>query len=34
MLVDFQSYNVSFAIEINQIRNEMNNYNVRTPYKL
>lgn len=34
MLVDFQNFNVSFAIEINQIRNEMNDYNVRTPFKL
>ena len=34
MLVDFQNYNVSFTLEINQIRNEMNSYDVRTPTKL
>jgi len=33
MLVDFQNYNVSLSIEINQLRNEMNNYEVRTPFK-
>ena len=34
MLVDFHNCNVSLSLEINQIRNEMNNYEVRTPYKL
>jgi len=34
MLVDFHNFNVSLSIEINQIRNEMNNYEVRTPYKV
>jgi hypothetical protein len=34
MLVDFHNFNVSLSLEINQIRNEMNNYEVRTPYKL
>ena len=34
MLVDFNNFNVSLSLEINQIRNEMNNYEVRTPYKL
>jgi hypothetical protein len=34
MLVDFHNYNVSLSLEINQIRNEMNNYEVRTPYKI
>jgi hypothetical protein len=33
MLVDFHNFNVSLSLEINQIRNEMNNYEVRTPYK-
>ena len=33
MLVDFQNYNVSLSIEINQLRNEINNYEVRTPFK-
>jgi hypothetical protein len=34
MLVDFHNYNVSLSLEINQLRNEMNNYDVRTPYKI
>jgi hypothetical protein len=34
MLVDFHNFNVSLSLEINQIRNEMNNYEVRTPYKV
>jgi hypothetical protein len=34
MLVDFHNFNVSLSLEINQIRNEMNNYEVRTPYKI
>ena len=34
MLADFHNYNVSLSLEINQIRNEMNNYEVRTPYKI
>jgi hypothetical protein len=34
MLVDFHNFNVSLSLEINQIRNEMNNYDVRTPYKI
>jgi hypothetical protein len=34
MLVDFHNFNVSLSIEINQIRNEMNNYEVRSPYKV
>ena len=33
ILVDFHNFNVSLALEINQIRNEMNNYEVRSPYK-
>lgn len=33
MLVDFHNCNVSLSLEINQIRNEMNNYEVRSPYK-
>lgn len=33
MLVDFQNFNISFALEINQIRNELKDYKVRTPYK-
>ena len=33
MLVDFHNFNVSLSIEINQIRNEMSNYEVRSPYK-
>ncbi len=32
-LVDLANYNVSLTLEINQIRNEMKNYNVRTPFK-
>ena len=34
MLVDFHNFNVSLSLEINQIRNEMNNYDVRTPFKI
>lgn len=34
ILVDFHNFNVSLSLEINQIRNEMNNYDVRTPYKI
>ena len=34
MLVDFHNFNVSLSLEINQIRNEMNNYEVRTPFKI
>ena len=34
MLVDFHNFNVSLSIEINQIRNEMSNYEVRSPYKV
>lgn len=34
MLVDFNNFNVSLSLEINQIRNEMNNYEVRTPFKI
>lgn len=33
MLVDFHNFNISLSLEINQIRNEMNNYEVRSPYK-
>lgn len=32
MLVDLQNYNMSMLIEINQIRNEMKDYNVRKPF--
>ena len=34
ILVDLGNYNISFSLEINQIRNEMKNYNVRKPNKL
>ena len=34
MLVDFHNFNISLSLEINQIRNEMNNYEVRSPYKV
>ena len=34
MLVDFNNYNISLSLELNQIRNEMNNYDVRTPFKI
>jgi hypothetical protein len=34
MLLDFNNFNVSLSLEINQLRNEMNNYDVRTPYKI
>jgi hypothetical protein len=34
MLVDFHNFNVSLSLEINQIRNEMNNYEVRSPHKV
>ncbi len=33
LLVDLANFNISFTLEINQIRNEMKNYNVRTPFK-
>ena len=33
-LVEFNNNNISFTLEINQIRNEIKNYNVRTPYVL
>ena len=33
-LVNFHNYNVSLMIEINQIRNEIKNYNVRKPYTI
>ena len=33
MLVDFHNFNISLSLEINQIRNEMSNYEVRSPYK-
>ena len=32
MLVDLQNNNISLTFEINQIRNEMKDYNVRTPF--
>jgi hypothetical protein len=32
LLVDLQNYNISMTFEINQIRNEIKDYNVRTPY--
>jgi len=32
ILVDLQNYNISMTFEINQIRNEIKDYNVRTPY--
>ena len=31
-LVDFHNYNISFDLEINEIRNEIKNYNVRLPF--
>ena len=34
MLVDFHNFNISLSLEINQIRNEMNNYEVRSPFKV
>jgi len=34
MLLDFNNFNVSLSLEINQLRNEMNNYDVRTPFKI
>jgi hypothetical protein len=33
ILADLGNYNISLTLEINQIRNEMKNYNVRTPFK-
>lgn len=33
ILIDLGNYNISCTLEINQIRNEMKNYNVRTPFK-
>jgi len=32
--VDLANFNISLTLEINQIRNEMKNYDVRTPFKL
>ena len=32
ILVDLYNYNISFTLEINQIRNELKNYNVRKPF--
>lgn len=32
--VDLANFNISLTLEINQIRNEMKNYNVRTPFRL
>ena len=32
LLVNLQNYNISMTFEINQIRNEIKDYNVRTPY--
>jgi glycosyltransferase involved in cell wall biosynthesis len=34
MLVDLHNCNISLSLEINQIRNEMNNYEVRSPFKI
>ena len=34
MLVDLQNFNISMVFEINQIRNEMKDYNVRKPFTL
>jgi hypothetical protein len=34
MLVDLQNFNISMLIEINQIRNEMKDYNVRKPFTI
>ena len=34
MSVNFNNYNITLALEINQIRNEILDYNVRTPFKL
>lgn len=34
LLVDFQNFNVSLTLEINQIRNEIKNYDVRSPFLL
>ena len=34
MLVDFHNFNVSLSLEINQILNEMINYEFRSPYKV
>ena len=34
ILVNFNNYNISFDIEINQIRNEIKDYNVRLPFTL
>jgi hypothetical protein len=33
ILADLANYNISLTLEINQIRNEMKNYDVRTPFK-
>jgi len=32
-LIDLGNYNISISLEINQIRSEIKNYKVRTPYK-
>ena len=32
MLLDLQNNNINMTFEINQIRNEMKDYNVRTPF--
>jgi len=32
--VDLANFNISLTLEINQIRNEMKNYDVRTPFRL
>ena len=34
MLIDLQNYNISMIFEINQIRNEIKDYTVRTPFKI
>ena len=34
LLVDLGNLNISLSIEINQIRNEMKNYDVRTPFRI
>ena len=33
ILVDFKNQNIFFSLEINLIRNELTNYNVRLPFK-
>ena len=32
MIIDLHNHNVSLTLEINQIRNELKDYKVRTPY--